>query len=685
MLLNEFTTITENERVKATSLKEHGDEAIFYVSIYPPRHSLIDIDLLKLAFKLDLKRYPSVRPQVGVPGKPFSLKLRAELGTSLTVFAQTSTNDAPLLDAVNYVINKFDTLFLSNASCLIPFESVASDGRTIKMFAPIPASDDESFERQALHPVPVLPLRNLSETLKYVTADFASPAGENIKRLVALNINHFNIESLSPLCFFVAISPSEKMKTRMKDLGNRLLGFKVTIPQSWESLTDDEVTDFFISRPSHCITVDIFLYDPIKRMKIPAPPVGDVRKDVLEATSNLIALQVNTARVPDDVDFDHVGLPDDIQTEFYQLCHDLVAVNNSNYNMPNIAMYLKNVENVMSIVSVDPQKYVMTESSQIFIDCDTKKRDRTTDFAVSSDLPVTENVSSFQLKNFDLSVACGCGATFGCTAINTNPHKPVFVSRSCPSCDELCTAEYLPKIWTPFFNKIQDHMIEVLSENNLVTLALSEEKSSALLMCECSNSMEADCSLLAKGGVVCDSCGAHITIKLQDILFYTAGGQNASSIAHLIKNAGVKTNIEKAIQKLVPGQPLPNFGTCKHYKKSKRAFRFRCCKGMYFPCDMCHEEYAATHDTHGPDVQPLGSSIICGFCSQEFKAPKSLADECVCPRCGYNHGGKATSTGFWNGGKGQRDSVRMNKNDKHKFKNLTKGSKQGTTRKTGHR
>ena len=38
-----------------------------------------------------------------------------------------------------------------------------------------------------------------------------------------------------------------------------------------------------------------------------------------------------------------------------------------------------------------------------------------------------------------------------------------------------------------------------------------------------------------------------------------------------------------------PGKPLPANGTCKHYGKSYRWFRFPCC-GRVYPCDVCHEE-----------------------------------------------------------------------------------------------
>ena len=57
------------------------------------------------------------------------------------------------------------------------------------------------------------------------------------------------------------------------------------------------------------------------------------------------------------------------------------------------------------------------------------------------------------------------------------------------------------------------------------------------------------------------------------------------------------------------GQPLPDYGTCKHYKKSFRWMRFPCC-GKCYPCDHCHEE----NEEHEME---LANRMICGFCAKE--------------------------------------------------------------------
>jgi hypothetical protein len=52
-----------------------------------------------------------------------------------------------------------------------------------------------------------------------------------------------------------------------------------------------------------------------------------------------------------------------------------------------------------------------------------------------------------------------------------------------------------------------------------------------------------------------------------------------------------KRHEAKVLQGVVKGQPLPQSGTCKHYRQSRRWFRFPCC-GLAFPCDECHADAA---------------------------------------------------------------------------------------------
>lgn len=105
----------------------------------------------------------------------------------------------------------------------------------------------------------------------------------------------------------------------------------------------------------------------------------------------------------------------------------------------------------------------------------------------------------------------------------------------------------------------------------------------------------------------------------------------------------------KKMQKFQIGTALPNKGTCKHYKKSYRWFRFPCCNSAY-PCDICHN-LETGHEAK------FANKMICGLCSRE----QSNKNEC---ECGMN---LKKNTRFWEGGKGTRNKTTMSKKDSKKY------------------
>ncbi|KAI5149338.1 hypothetical protein ENBRE01_0843 [Enteropsectra breve] len=107
----------------------------------------------------------------------------------------------------------------------------------------------------------------------------------------------------------------------------------------------------------------------------------------------------------------------------------------------------------------------------------------------------------------------------------------------------------------------------------------------------------------------------------------------------------------KKTMALKPGCELPEQGTCKHYRKSKRWFRFPCCNSL-FPCDVCHDE----NTTHS---SVLASKMVCGLCSVE----QSIKKECG---CGMSL--KTQAKQFWEGGAGNRNKATLSKKDSRKFK-----------------
>lgn len=114
------------------------------------------------------------------------------------------------------------------------------------------------------------------------------------------------------------------------------------------------------------------------------------------------------------------------------------------------------------------------------------------------------------------------------------------------------------------------------------------------------------------------------------------------------------------------GKPLPDKGACRHYRQSHRWLRFSCC-GRAYACDICHDE-----DQH--HLMELATRMICGYCAKE--QPYCNGKPCV--GCGGMMT-RATHTSHWEGGKGCRNTVKMSRNDKHKYSNMSKTVSKKTT------
>jgi DNA-directed RNA polymerase subunit RPC12/RpoP len=156
----------------------------------------------------------------------------------------------------------------------------------------------------------------------------------------------------------------------------------------------------------------------------------------------------------------------------------------------------------------------------------------------------------------------------------------------------------------------------------------------------------------------CFKCHAKLEFELGQVKFFKLG------VASLpLKQERTKQKKSKEEQLIVPGQPLPRNGTCDHYKKSFRWFRFPCC-GRVFPCDECHNE--AFKDE--PHEVKFSNKMICGWCSREQLQPK----EGDCIHCGKNVKKSAGTGGFWQGGSGTRNQAKMSRNETRKYAGLAK-------------
>lgn len=151
---------------------------------------------------------------------------------------------------------------------------------------------------------------------------------------------------------------------------------------------------------------------------------------------------------------------------------------------------------------------------------------------------------------------------------------------------------------------------------------------------------------------ICRECHTRFNFKLPEVKFLHV---SPGSLVPSATTGGKKR--EKL--GLHAGEELPARGTCKHYRKSHRWFRFSCC-GRVHPCDKCHDE-AEGH------INEWASRMICGFCSRE----QGYAPE-ACGFCGRSVIGKR-GRGFWEGGKGTRDRRLMSRKDGRKYKRVGGG------------
>ncbi|KAL9545680.1 hypothetical protein PS6_008091 [Mucor atramentarius] len=158
----------------------------------------------------------------------------------------------------------------------------------------------------------------------------------------------------------------------------------------------------------------------------------------------------------------------------------------------------------------------------------------------------------------------------------------------------------------------------------------------------------------------CFSCHAKMTCGLGDYKFVKIGSEGGERlVANEEQVMKLKKKKKSREDPLTIGEPLPDQGTCSHYRKSKRWFRFSCCSKLY-PCDICHDG----HEDHSYDY---AKKHVCGLCSREQTIVSGKP--CV---CGHEFEKAPQKQAFWEGGKGVRNKSVMSRKDPHKHKGLGK-------------
>ncbi|XP_072258137.1 uncharacterized protein [Pyxicephalus adspersus] len=155
----------------------------------------------------------------------------------------------------------------------------------------------------------------------------------------------------------------------------------------------------------------------------------------------------------------------------------------------------------------------------------------------------------------------------------------------------------------------------------------------------------------------CQNCHSKLCIYTEAVRFQKVQRYPSKAIGNKDQHGyGRKKLRDPAIQS---GKPLPDHGTCRHYRKSCRWLRFPCC-GKAYPCDGCHDE-AEDH------VMELATRMICGYCAKEQQYNNGKP----CISCG-NMMNKNLQSLHWEGGRGCRNKIRMSRKDKQKYSNVAK-------------
>jgi len=163
----------------------------------------------------------------------------------------------------------------------------------------------------------------------------------------------------------------------------------------------------------------------------------------------------------------------------------------------------------------------------------------------------------------------------------------------------------------------------------------------------------------------CRKCFAEMYTSFEGFIIEKLGGRSV----HVDTETAVDTNKKKRKKQIFSvGSPLPKNGVCKHYRNSKRWFRYPCCQTAY-PCEKCHDD-ASDHKYE------WANRHLCGACSKEQNVSQK-----ICIKCGTEFlRGKSA---FWEGGKGCRNKNAMSRNAKQKFRGMNKTiSKKAWAKKT---
>ena len=255
-------------------------------------------------------------------------------------------------------------------------------------------------------------------------------------------------------------------------------------------------------------------------------------------------------------------------------------------------------------------------------------------------------IDTFHLKELNLQIACTkCPYQADLTLTLTDSS----CRKWCPRCSQLHSIEMHPVL----VHEANDVLACIDVTNCAIIDVLPSSMLGICSTCQKEKVFE-DCVAGKRKEVGCFHCHAKLVIEVKA---YEIVGNVERDIA---TGSDKKIRDRRRDEGIIEGQPLPKTGTCRHYAKSYRWFRFQCC-GKAFACDICHD---------GSDCPKAGEGIfasrmICGYCSKEQTSSVKVCS------CGNTLTAGARSS-HWEGGKGCRDSRLMAATEKKKHRGKKK-------------
>jgi len=268
-------------------------------------------------------------------------------------------------------------------------------------------------------------------------------------------------------------------------------------------------------------------------------------------------------------------------------------------------------------------------------------------------LQLKENVATLLFDKIKLVLQCSRCKTHADLIV----HQNRVVSLRCGRCSHNQFVNFRPAMVHAFSSAMGYLDLDGCSAFDLILQDCRCQV--ACMACSKSSKIEG----LSSGQIVsdwCQACNGRFKIAIESVKFNQLVPSEIVTAANKVIEIAPSKSLRKPPKDpaMREGMPLPEFGTCRHYKHSYRWLRFPCC-GKVYPCDVCHDKKEDHEMT-------FANRMICGHCCKE----QNYSPDRPCTACGQHM--TKTRSSHWEGGQGCRDKIAMSKGDSAKHRNQSK-------------